>query len=145
MTNRQKVVITTAHKLTPTQKSAIMKEVGHKIGQKFELEEVVNPSVVGGLKITLGQKEFDLTIAGRLAQLKSLLPTATVTAAVKLTPDQKKKIKQAIEKTHGSIEYSEVIDEKVIGGIKIRVGSEEYDGTIQTKLDKIKKLLKHQF
>ncbi|MBU0978858.1 MAG: F0F1 ATP synthase subunit delta [Patescibacteria group bacterium] len=144
MTNQPRVVITTAHKLTPTQKKAVESEIRRKIGQEFELKEVVNSGVIGGLKITVGLKEFDVTIAGKLAKLQSQLPTATVVTAVKLSDDQRKKIKQAIEKNQGPIDFREVIDPKVVGGLKVRVGSTEYDGTIASKLEKIKKILQQQ-
>lgn len=144
MTNQPRVVITTAHKLTPTQKKAVVSQVRRKIGQEFELKEVVNPGVIGGLKITVGLKEFDVTIAGKLVKLQSQLPTATVITAVKLSDDQRKKIKQAIEKNQGPIDFREVIDPKVVGGLKVRVGSTEYDGTIASKLEKIKKILQQQ-
>ena len=144
MTNQPRVVITTAHKLTPTQKKAVVSQVRRKIGQEFELKEVVNPGVIGGLKITVGLKEFDVTIAGKLVKLQSQLPTATVVTAVKLSDDQRKKIKQAIEKNQGPIDFREVIDPKVVGGLKVRVGSTEYDGTIASKLEKIKKILQQQ-
>jgi len=144
MTNQQRVVVTTAHKLTPNQKKAVEDEIRRKIGRDFELNEVVNSQVIGGLKISVGGKEFDVTIAGKLAKLKSQLPTATVVSAVKLSVEQRSKIKQAIEKSSGPVDFKEIVDEKVIGGLKVRVGSVEYDGTVQNKLDKIKKLLKQQ-
>ena len=145
MTQKPQVVITTAHKLTDSQKRAVLKEVKQKVGTGFELQEVVNPQVVGGLKINIGQKEFDVTVAGKLAKLKSQLPTATATSAIKLSPAQRQKINKMLEESYGPINFEEVVDESVVGGLKLRVGSAEYDGTIQTKLSKIQALLKQQF
>ncbi len=58
----------------------------------------------------------------------------TVTAAQELTAEQKKKITAAVEKKYGKIELTEVVDPTVVAGLKVRVGSIEYDATAGGKL-----------
>jgi F-type H+-transporting ATPase subunit delta len=38
-------------------------------GKKFEVTEVVNPSLIGGLRIRMGDRRIDATISGRLEAL----------------------------------------------------------------------------
>jgi len=75
--------------------------------------------------------------------MKSTL-IVTTTSAVALTPQQVKKITQAVEnKNKGrKIELKQIIDLSVIGGLKITVGSQEIDATVYTKLEKLHLQLK---
>lgn len=61
-----------------------------------------------------------------------------ITTATKLTPAHLKKIKDAVAKKHGSrLTFEEVVNPEVIGGIKVTIGSHQYDATLQHKLDRI--------
>lgn len=66
----------------------------------------------------------------------------TVTSAIALSDAQKKQLKTGLEKKYGSIELVEKIDAKVIGGVKVTVGSEQFDATISAKLSMLKQNLK---
>ena len=134
------ITITTAQKLIPSQVTTLKKMVASKV-EDAEFKFVVDTGVIGGLRIMLGDQEFDATIAGKLKKLESLLPKVVVTTAVPLSTEQRKKIKAALETRLGSLEYIENVDEKVIGGIKLLVGSKEYDGTVKGKLTKLKQQL----
>lgn len=134
------ITITTAAKLSAEQLKELKTMVESKIGEA-NYEQVVDPSVLGGLKLQLGDQAFDTTIAGRLEKMESQLATAVVTTAVPLTTDQRKKLQAAIEKKYGSVALQEVVDDSVIGGIKVMVGSSELDATIKGKLDRLKQLL----
>jgi F0F1-type ATP synthase delta subunit len=139
-TKKPVITITTAHPLSPEQLQMLKSLVESKVGPA-EFKEVVDPSVIGGLRIMLGDQEFDATIAGKLKKLPSLLPKVVVTTAVPLSTEQREKIKTALEEKIGSLEYIENVDKTVIGGIKLLVGSKEYDGTIKGKLNRLKQLL----
>jgi F-type H+-transporting ATPase subunit delta len=65
----------------------------------------------------------------------------TVTAAQELTSEQKKKITAAVEKKYGKIELTEVIDPAVVAGLKVHVGSIEYDATAGGKLAQLRQEL----
>lgn len=134
------ITITTAQKLSASQLKDLTALVESKIGVA-EYKEIVDPGVIGGLRIALGDQDFDATIAGKLKKLESQLLQVVVTTAVPLTAEQRKKIKTAIEAKLGSVNYSETVDESVIGGIKLLVGSRAFDGTVKSKLNRLKQLL----
>ncbi len=134
------ITITTAQKLDAAQLKELKTLVESKVGEA-EYKQVVDAQVLGGLKITIGSQEFDATLSGKLKKLESQLTQVTVTTAVPLTDTQRAAVAQALEKKTGSSHYAEVIDPSVIGGIKLVIGSTEYDGTLKGKLIRLKGLL----
>lgn len=144
MSTKQVITVTTAHKLNSDQRSQLNREIKKKIGSSFELKEVVDTKVIGGIKIALGDKEFDITVSGKLKELASQINTVKIVTAVPLTVDQRKKIRDAISNKFGTLETEEVVDPSVIGGIKIRIGSNEFDGTLLSKIEKLRVQLKQQ-
>jgi F-type H+-transporting ATPase subunit delta len=70
--------------------------------------------------------------------------TATVTTAQELSTEQKKKITAAIEKKYGKVELKQVVDESIIGGVNVQVGSTEYDATVRGKLAQLRQELMEQ-
>lgn len=141
---KQVVTVTTAQKLSPDQVKVVRTQLEKKLGKDFQLVLEVKSKVVGGIKISVGDKEYDLTVAGKLAQLKTQLNTAEIITAIELSADQRKLIKAAIANKYGNLELIETIDPTVIGGAKLRVGSSEIDGTIKAKLDKLRMSLTDQ-
>jgi F-type H+-transporting ATPase subunit delta len=66
------------------------------------------------------------------------IKTAFVTSAIALTAEQKDKIKKLIGATYDStIEFEEVIDESIIGGIILRVGDKQVDESIKRKIQNL--------
>ena len=133
----QTVIVTTASKLSESQLQQVRKLVEKRIG-KSTIEQVVDPTVIGGLKLTIGSQTFDATVEGKLEKLESLQALARVTTAVPLTAAQKKTISHALESKYGSNNFEEIVDPSVIGGIRIVIGSQELDGTIAGKLARLK-------
>ena len=64
--------------------------------------------------------------------------TITVTTAVKLSADQKKKLTTALKKKYDSVDLNEVVSDKVGGGIKLTLGSKQIDNTVRAKLTQIR-------
>ncbi|PKQ45727.1 ATP synthase F1 subunit delta [Confluentibacter flavum] len=65
---------------------------------------------------------------------------ATVTTAVALTDDLKKKVlAKAKELTGKDIEVENVIDESIIGGFILRIGDIQYNASITNQLSKLKR------
>ncbi len=63
----------------------------------------------------------------------------TITSAQPLTSTQLEVLKKAVEKKHGKKNtFSEIVDESVIGGVRVVVGSTQYDGTVRHQLDQIR-------
>lgn len=68
----------------------------------------------------------------------------TVTTAITLSKSQLEALTKALKKKYGSKTSIEtIVDEAVIGGIKVTAGSEQLDGTLKHKLNVIKTQL-HQ-
>ncbi|MBP7768419.1 F0F1 ATP synthase subunit delta [Candidatus Woesebacteria bacterium] len=141
MTKQEPIItVTTAYKLSPKQIASITELVEQKIGA-VQVTQVVDESVVGGIKITMGGQEFDATIAGKLEKLESQLQQVVITTAVPVTDAQRKIIKEKIESKMGPQTFEEIVDPSVVGGIKILIGSKEYDGTVKGKLQRLEQLM----
>jgi len=68
----------------------------------------------------------------------------TITSARELTPKQLADLTDSIEKKFNAKAAPTVkIDEKLIGGVKIQVGDQVYDGSLRSKLDALRKHLKN--
>lgn len=66
------------------------------------------------------------------------IQTAFITTAIPLTAEQKQNIKQLIKKTHHStIEFSEIVDPEIIGGIILRIEDKQTDESIKRKLQNL--------
>lgn len=68
-----KVNIVSAVKLSGSQLSKVKRAVETKHGKKISYQVVVDPAVIAGVKITIGSREFDGTVVGKLAQLRAQL------------------------------------------------------------------------
>jgi F0F1-type ATP synthase delta subunit len=134
------VTIITASNLSSSQKKEVLAELEQKLGS-VELEEVVDPTVMGGLKIKLGNQEFDATVAGKLQRLESQVAEVVVTTAIELSSDQRAKIKKAVEERMGAIALVEQVDPTIIGGIRIVAGSKELDATVKGRLERLRSSL----
>jgi F-type H+-transporting ATPase subunit delta len=73
------------------------------------------------------------------------MQTVTVTTASKLSSKQVETLSKAIEKKYGtSIKLVQLIEPEIIGGIKVRIGSQELDASLKTKLVTIQQRLMMQ-
>ena len=142
MKNNNTVVITTAQALTDKQRAIVKELITQKIGTAFTIDEVVDSTVVGGIRIQLGSQEFDATISGTLEKIESLLEVIEVTTASKLTASQQKLLRDSLQKKLGRpSEIVQIVDPSVIAGVRLRVGSKEYDGTFKKSLEKLQATL----
>lgn len=66
------IIVESAIKLDNTQRSEIQALFSKKI-LNAEYEYVVNPKILGGLRITMGGKRIDLSLDGKLRQIGSIL------------------------------------------------------------------------
>ena len=132
------VTLITARRLSPEQLSQVQVVLKKKLGS-FTLNQVTDSGLMGGLKIKLGSQEFDASLKGKLEKLEPQLPELRVITAIPISPEQRQKIRAAVEARLGTISLVEEIDPNIIGGIKLITGSIQYDGSIQNKLEKLKK------
>ena len=67
--------VTTARPLPRADVEAIVQRLSAAYGTSFDLTEVVDPALIGGVRITMGDRFADGTIAGRLDDIARLLST----------------------------------------------------------------------
>ena len=68
------------------------------------------------------------------------IEVAYVTTAVKMLDSEVNAIKEKLSKKYNcTIEVENIIDEKIIGGVYLRIGDEVIDGTVKGTLEKIRK------
>lgn len=68
---------------------------------------------------------------------------AEVTSAAKLSADQQKKLKSSLKSVVGrDIQVDTVIDESLLGGLIVKVGSQMIDTSLRTKLQNLKIAMK---
>ena len=66
--------------------------------------------------------------------------TAVVTAASELSPQQRERLSAALQTIYGKpVLLQVVIEEEVLGGIRVQVGDEVVDGTILRRLDEARR------
>lgn len=131
------ITITTAAKLTALQQKEAEQLVANRAG-KAKIIFATDPNVLGGITVAIGGQTFDASLAGQLKELALSTDRAQVITAVELTMAQRKKLTDAIHEAFGSLTVVETTDPAVIGGLKMIVGSKEYDHTIAGKLVRLK-------
>jgi F-type H+-transporting ATPase subunit delta len=74
----------------------------------------------------------------RLVKLELARRTVQVENAVETSPEQAAAIRARLERQYGpglNIQYS--TNPQLIGGMRVQVGSDLYDGSVKTRLDKL--------
>jgi F-type H+-transporting ATPase subunit delta len=68
--------------------------------------------------------------------------TAIVTSAYKLSDEELTKVRETFgQKSGKTLEVENVVDKRVIGGLRVQIGYTTYDGTIETKLTRLEREL----
>lgn len=65
--------------------------------------------------------------------------TATITSAIKLSSDQRKKLLEVLKKKYRVTELEEQVDPEILGGLKVTIGSMQLDLSVKNKLEALKK------
>lgn len=68
--------VTSAVKLSVSQQKAVAKALRDAFGKDPEISTVVDPAILGGLRVKVGSKLFDASLKSRLDQLKFALKRA---------------------------------------------------------------------
>jgi F-type H+-transporting ATPase subunit delta len=66
-------VVDTAFPLDDAQLAEIVAQVERKVGRKVKTRMVVDPELIGGVKITIGDKVFDASARAQLVALGTAL------------------------------------------------------------------------
>jgi F-type H+-transporting ATPase subunit delta len=70
---RVRATITTAIELSATDRDRVVEGLSKRLGKDVRLDVVVDPSILGGLKIQYGDRLVDASVATRLQQLRRRL------------------------------------------------------------------------
>lgn len=130
------VSVITALELEKEQKTQVKAVLRERVGQ-VEVVFKIDPHILGGLQVLIGDQRFDASLEGQLRRLQLTQDRCVITTAIPLTAVQRQKISEAVIEKHGSVTIEEVVDPLVIGGIKIVIGSKEYDRTIAGRLQQL--------
>ncbi|MBV8425109.1 MAG: ATP synthase F1 subunit delta [Candidatus Eremiobacteraeota bacterium] len=69
------LIVSSAHKLPPEELASLVERLSKIYNKRFEVEERVDPNLLGGVSIRMGDLAIDGTVAGRLDDLSRTLLT----------------------------------------------------------------------
>ena len=70
---RVRATVTTAVELKPTDRDRVEAELSKRLGKEIRLQLVVDPRILGGLKLQYGDRLVDASVSTRLQQLRRRL------------------------------------------------------------------------
>ena len=70
---RVRATVTTAVELAPADRHRVSDELSKRLGKEVRLDVVVDPRILGGLKLQYGDRLVDASVATRLQQLRRRL------------------------------------------------------------------------
>jgi F-type H+-transporting ATPase subunit delta len=122
----------------------IKREAKHLFRLCFVNGSLDEDRVRGALQGILGSKRRgSLSLAGqfqRLVSLDRLRHTAKVESAAPLSPELQANLQASLVRTYGrELHTSFVENSALIGGMRVRVGSDVYDGSIKAGLAALEK------
>ena len=74
---RVRAVVTTAVELEPEDRDRVSSELSKRLGKDVTMEVLVDPRILGGLKLQYGDRLIDASVATRLQQLRRQLADAS--------------------------------------------------------------------
>jgi len=66
----QAAIVTSAVPLTDNLKEKILAKVKDIVGKKVTIENIIDPSIIGGFILRVGDKQFDASISGEMNNLR---------------------------------------------------------------------------
>ena len=70
---RVRATVTTAVELTSKDRARVAEELSSRLGKKVQLDVLVDPGILGGMKLQYGDRLVDASVATRLQQLRRRL------------------------------------------------------------------------
>lgn len=70
MNNIQEAVVTTAFPITPDLESKVLSKIKEFSDKKIVIKNIVDPAIIGGFILRLGDKQYNASIANQLTTLK---------------------------------------------------------------------------
>ena len=74
---RVRATVTTAVELEPEDRDRVAGELSKRLGKEVSMDVVVDPRILGGLKLQYGDRIIDASVATRLQQLRRRLADAS--------------------------------------------------------------------
>jgi F-type H+-transporting ATPase subunit delta len=68
---RIRVVVTSAYALTDDQQKSIAAKLGQTLGKEVVLDEKIDPSLLGGILIRVGDQVFDGSVLGKMSAIRN--------------------------------------------------------------------------
>lgn len=65
------VTITSAIELSAAQRKTLVTALEKKYGNSLTIEEIVNENLIGGVRVTVGSRQLDASVRGKLHKLES--------------------------------------------------------------------------
>ena len=70
---RVRATVTTAVELKPADRARVAEELSKRLGKEVTMDVIVDPSILGGMKLQYGDRLIDASISTKLQQLRRLL------------------------------------------------------------------------
>ncbi|MDA8204320.1 MAG: ATP synthase F1 subunit delta, partial [Chloroflexi bacterium] len=78
----------------------------------------------------------------RLVDRRNGVTTATVTSATALSDDERRAVEQRlVQMTGGPVRVTTEVDPAIIGGIVVRIGDRQFDGSVRGRLERLRSRL----
>jgi F-type H+-transporting ATPase subunit delta len=82
-----------------------------------------------------------LSALQRLVRLERDRHTASVESAKPLTEDVRRNVQESLKRRYGSLETAFAENPDLIGGMRIKIGSDVYDGSVRARLKALEESL----
>ncbi|MCL2332112.1 MAG: F0F1 ATP synthase subunit delta [Actinomycetia bacterium] len=144
--------VVTAAPLSEAAKAQLIAKLSERVAQPIELRESVDPSILGGIKVTLNGQEFDgslatqlrnqwAPVAGSMRDEQGRL-IATVSVVQPLNRAQEVVVAAKLsDKLGEAVVVRQKIDPSLIGGVKINVDGKLMDGSVKAQLMRLRTIL----
>ncbi|HET9562522.1 MAG TPA: F0F1 ATP synthase subunit delta, partial [Propionibacteriaceae bacterium] len=70
--NRVVATVRVANSLTEDQRDRLVAALTNQIGRQVTIQEVIDPDILGGVRVELGDEVFEGTVSGRLEEARRL-------------------------------------------------------------------------
>jgi F-type H+-transporting ATPase subunit delta len=63
-------IVTTAFPITPDLETKVMAKIATFSNKKITIQNIVDPSIIGGFILRIGDKQYNASVSNRLRELK---------------------------------------------------------------------------
>ena len=125
-----------------------------KYNKHIILEQVIDEEILGGIYVRVNNEVMDSTVKSKLDDMKDLMLNferrqelekknilkGIVKTKTVLTEEELNRLVATFEKKYSKhIILEQIIDKEMIGGIYVNINNDVFDGTVETKLNKMRR------